>query len=213
MPCSCCSSIWLNVPPARRSTGTGARPVVLTREEVRWLYEAIDGTFGLMTRLMYGTGTRLMECIRLRVGGLDFGHRTIIVRNGKGGKDRIVPLPESLRTPLESHLERVKALHERDLAAGAGSVYLPEALARKYPSAARAWIWQYVFPSSRLAQDPKSGEVRRHHLHESSLQSAIKAAGQQAGIPKRISSHVLRHYSACRIMPNLGVQAGDALAW
>ncbi len=149
----------------------------------------------------------------MRVGDLDFGHRTIIVRNGKGGKDRIVPLPVSLRTPLESHLERVKALHERDLAAGAGSVYLPEALARKYPSAARAWIWQYVFPSSRLAQDPKSGEVRRHHLHESSLQSAIKAAGQQAGIPKRISSHVLRHYSACRIMPNLGVQAGDALAW
>ncbi|MBP8290526.1 MAG: tyrosine-type recombinase/integrase, partial [Chromatiaceae bacterium] len=117
MPCSCCSSIWLNVPPVRRSTGTGARPVVLTREEVRRLCEAMDGTFGLMTRLMYGTGTRLMECIRLRVGDLDFGHPTIIVRNGKGGKDRIVPLPESLRTPLESHLERVKALHERDLAA------------------------------------------------------------------------------------------------
>ena len=132
-------------------------PVVLTREEVRRLCEAMDGTFGLMARLMYGTGMRLMECVRLRVADLDFGNRSIVVRNGKGGKDRMVPLPERLREPLEAHLARVKALHERDLAAGAGAVYLPEALGRKYPNAAREWIWQYVFPSSRLSQDPKSG--------------------------------------------------------
>jgi integron integrase len=175
-------------------------PVVLTQEEVRRLCETMDGTFGLMARLMYGTGMRLMECIRLRVGDLDFGHRSITVRNGKGGKDRIVPLPERLRTPLESHLEQVKALHDRDLAAGAGNVYMPEALSRKYPSAAREWIWQYVFPSSRLAQDPKSGAVRRHHLHESSLQAEIRAAGQRAGIPKRINSHALRHSFATHLL-------------
>jgi integron integrase len=175
-------------------------PVVLTQEEVRRLCETMDGTFGLMARLMYGTGMRLMECIRLRVGDLDFGHRSITVRNGKGGKDRIVPLPERLRTPLESHLEQVKALHDRDLAAGAGNVYMPEALSRKYPSAAREWIWQYVFPSSRLAQDPKSGVVRRHHLHESSLQAEIRAAGQRAGIPKRINSHALRHSFATHLL-------------
>ena len=183
-----------------RTKGQQRLPVVLTREEVRRLCEAMDGTLGLIARLMYGTGMRLMECIRLRAGDIDFGNRLIVVRNGKGGKDRIVPLPERLREPLEAHLVRVKALHDRDLAAGAGSVYLPEALARKYPSAAREWIWQYAFPSSRLAQDPKSGEVRRHHLHESSLQGEVKAAGQRAGIAKRINSHALRHSFATHLL-------------
>ncbi|AUB85421.1 integrase (plasmid) [Candidatus Thiodictyon syntrophicum] len=175
-------------------------PVVLTREEVRRLCEAMDGTFGLMARLMYGTGMRLMECVRLRAADVDFGNRSIVVRNGKGGKDRIVPLPERLREPVEAHLARVRTLHERDLAAGAGSVYLPDALGRKYPNAAREWIWQYVFPSSRLSQDPKSGEVRRHHLHESSLQMEIKAAGQRAGLPKRVNSHALRHSFATHLL-------------
>jgi integron integrase len=175
-------------------------PVVLTRDEALRLCDAMAGTFALMARLMYGTGMRLMECVRLRVADLDFGHGTIAVRNGKGGKDRIVPLPARLREPLEGHLARVREQHERDLSAGAGSVFLPDALARKYPNAAREWIWQYVFPSSRLAQDPKSGQVRRHHLHESSLQREIKAAGQRAAIPKRINSHCLRHSFATHLL-------------
>lgn len=175
-------------------------PVVLSKEETRCLLQELEGTFGLMARLMYGTGMRLMECVRLRVADLDFERRLIVVRDGKGGKDRIVPLPERLAEPLKAHLERVREQHRRDLEAGGGSVYLPDALARKYPSAPREWIWQYCFPSSRLAQDPQSGQVRRHHLHESSLQREIKAAGARAGIPKRVNSHCLRHSFATHLL-------------
>lgn len=162
----------------------------------------MDGTFGLMARLMYGTGMRLMECVRLRVLDVDFDNGLILVRNGKGGKDRAVPLPQRLREPLQVHLTRVEAQHRDDLAAGGGAVYLPPALARKYPSAQRDWIWQYVFPSARLSQDPDSGQVRRHHLHESSLQRAVKAAEQAARIAKRVNSHALRHNPGWRIMPS-----------
>jgi integron integrase len=175
-------------------------PVVLNKEEARRLLAELDGTFGLMARLMYGTGMRLMECVRLRVADLDFDRRLIVVRDGKGGKDRIVPLPERLTEPLKAHLERVRGQHQRDLDVGGGAVYLPDALARKYPSAPREWIWQYLFPSSRLAQDPQSGQVRRHHLHESSLQREIKAAGVRAGIPKRVNSHCLRHSFATHLL-------------
>jgi integron integrase len=175
-------------------------PVVLTRDEANRLLERLDGTFGLMAGLMYGTGMRLMECVRLRVADVDFGQTLIVVRNGKGGKDRVVPLPRRYESALGEHLRSVEAQHRQDLAAGVGGVFLPDALARKYPNAAREWRWQYVFPSASLSQDPKSGRVRRHHLHESSLQRAIKAAADGAGIPKRVNSHALRHSFATHLL-------------
>ena len=175
-------------------------PVVLTRDEANRLLERLDGTFGLMAGLMYGTGMRLMECVRLRVADVDFGQRLIVVRNGKGGKDRVVPLPQRYESALREHLRSVEAQHQQDLAAGVGGVFLPDALARKYPNAAREWRWQYVFPSASLSRDPKSGRVRRHHLHESSLQRAIKAAADAAGIPKRVNNHALRHSFATHLL-------------
>jgi integron integrase len=156
--------------------------------------------FGLMAGLMYGTGMRLMECVRLRVADLDFGRMAIAVRDGKGDKDRIVPLPVRYEQQLRTHLEAVETQHKEDLAAGAGYVFLPNALARKYPNAPREWIWQYVFPSARLSRDPKSGQVRRHHVHETSLQRRIKEAATAAKIPKKVSSHALRHSFATHLL-------------
>jgi integron integrase len=184
----------------RRAKRPARLPVVLTRQEIAVVLKELDGVYRLMTELMYGTGMRLMECVRLRVLDVDFGNGLIVVRNAKGGKDRVVPLPQRCREPLEQHLLSVKAQHQEDLASGAGAVFLPDALARKAPNAPREWIWQYVFPSSTLSTDPKSGQVRRHHLHESSLQRKVGAAGRAAGIPKSVNTHALRHSFATHLL-------------
>jgi integron integrase len=175
-------------------------PSVLTKEEVHRVLGHMSGTHLLMAKLLYGSGLRLMECLRLRVKDLDFAQCQILVRDGKGEKDRVTILPESVVVPLQDHLRIVKRTHEEDLAKGYGAAYLPYALERKYPNAEREWIWQYVFPANRLSVDPRSGIVRRHHVHESSLQKAVRAAAQATGIPKRISPHTFRHSFATHLL-------------
>jgi len=175
-------------------------PSVLTKEEVHSVLGHLSGTHLLTAKLLYGSGLRLMECLLLRVKDLDFAHRQILVRDGKGEKDRVTMLPESLVSPLQDHLRIVKRTHEEDLAKGYGAVYLPYALERKYPNAEREWLWQYIFPANRLSVDPRSGIVRRHHIHESSLQKAVRAAAQATGIPKRISPHTFRHSFATHLL-------------
>jgi integron integrase len=175
-------------------------PVVLTRTEVDRLLAGMTSTFQLMAKLLYGTGMRLMECVRLRVKDVDFEQNQVTVREGKGFKDRVTMLPESLKGPLAEHLRRVKLLHERDLAAGHGQVYLPYALSQKYPAADREWGWQYVFPAAGLSRDPRSGVVRRHHVNEQGLQRAVKDAVRLAGIVKPASCHSLRHSFATHLL-------------
>lgn len=177
-------------------------PTVLTQEETRRLLAQLSGIYGLMTRLLYGSGLRLMECLRLRVKDLEFERRAVVVRDGKGEQDRVTILPDSLIPMLKEHLMRVKRLHEEDLARGNGAVYLPDALERKYPNANREWGWQYVFPSGRLSVDPRSGAVRRHHLDESGLQKAVRQAARRAGIVKPVGPHTLRHCFATHLLEN-----------
>jgi integron integrase len=175
-------------------------PVVLTREEVRAVLHRLDGVPRLMACLLYGAGLRVLECCRLRVQDLDFASNQIVVRGGKGDKDRVTMLPGIVKADLSRHLEDVRAQHERDLAAGAGWVELPTALLRKYPGAGREWGWQWVFPATRIYRDRLTGQRRRHHLHESVLQRAVKTAVRQAGIAKRASPHTLRHSFATHLL-------------
>lgn len=175
-------------------------PVVLTQREARALLMQLHGVHGLAASLLYGTGLRLLECLRLRVKDIEFERREIIVRQGKGGKDRVTVLPENLLLPLRDQLAQARVQHARDLAAGRGAVWLPDALAIKFPRAARAWGWQWVFPSSALSIDPRSGVERRHHLAEHGLQRAVSLAARRAGIDKPCSPHVLRHSFATHML-------------
>jgi integron integrase len=176
-----------------RARKTTRLPVVMTRDEIKAVLANLKDEKWIMASLMYGAGLRLMECLRLRVQDIDFSRNEIMVRDGKGAKDRITMLPESLKVPLQKHLNKVKAIHEWDLNEGWGRVLMPEALDRKYPNAPREWRWQWIFPQEPRWKNIKTGEEGRHHVHETILQRAVKEAVRKVGIVKRIGCHTFRH--------------------
>jgi integron integrase len=189
---------WLdNVERARKPSKL---PVVLSHAEMKRVFAHLHGVPKMMAGLLYGSGLRLMECVRLRVKDIDFELAQITVRDAKGGKDRVTMLPINLTEPLRRHLVRIKAQHEQDLEDGFGNVRLPFALGRKFPKAAREWGWQYVFASARISVDPRSGKRQRHHMAEGLLQSALKRAVEAAGIVKRANCHSLRHSFATQLL-------------
>jgi integron integrase len=189
---------WLD--NVERAKAPKRLPVVLTRAEVQAVLTRLEGTHWLVASLLYGTGLRIMEAVRLRVKDVDFARHEILVRDGKGFKDRVTMLPSTLSAPLKAHLQRVKALHQQDLEAGFGAVYLPYALDKKYPNAGRDWAWQYVFPSANLSVDPRSSETRRHHIQDQAVQRAVKQAVRDAGLSKPATPHTFRHSFATHLL-------------
>jgi integron integrase len=188
-------SVW------NASSGPGLRlPTVLSVAEVQDLLGRMQGVKWLMASLLYGAGLRLRECLKLRVKDVDFDYRQILIRDGKGAKDRVTMLPESVVAPLREHLKRARALHDADLANGYGDVELPDALARKYPKAPYERGWKFAFPSHKLSTDPKSGVVRRHHVYENYVIRGVKEAARAAGITKHVSCHTLRHSFATHLL-------------
>ena len=183
--------------PARRPPRI---PTVFSHQEATLVIQQMTPPYSIMTKLMYGSGLRISECLRLRIKDIDFGMQTLVIREGKGSKDRTTVLPESLVQPLQHQIEQTLTIHARDLAQGFGRVYLPNALARKYPDAETAPEWQFVFPAPRLSSDPRTGEWRRHHIIERSLQKAVKEAIRAAGIRKKASCHTFRHSFATRLL-------------
>jgi len=175
-------------------------PVVMAREEVAQSIALMGGVSQLVVKLLYGSGLRIMEAVRLRVQDIDYNFKQITVRSGKGAKDRITTFPTSVIPLLQNHLAKVRVIHNRDLDQGYGEVYMPNALARKYPNAAKEWNWQYVFPARNLAVDPRSGTVRRHHIDPSVVNKAIKVAVRRSGLIKRISAHTFRHSFATHLL-------------
>ncbi len=192
------SLAWLdNVVRAKRPTRL---PVVLSRDEIRAVLSTMSGTPRLMAMLLYGSGLRLLECCRLRIKDIDVARNQVMVRHGKGGKDRSTMLPAALKLDLIAHMQRVRQIHERDVANGAGYVELPDALDRKLPSASREWPWQWVFPAARCYVEPCRNEKRRHHFHETAVQKAVRQTALDAGIAKRVTCHAFRHSFATHLL-------------
>ncbi|MCF8006946.1 MAG: integron integrase, partial [Methylovulum sp.] len=175
-------------------------PVVLNRDEIQAILSRLTGTHWLVASLLYGTGMRIMECLRLRVQDVDIKRNEILIRDGKGFKDRVTMLPMSLVVSLQTHLVKVRELHENDLAQNFGAVYMPYALERKYPNAAKEWIWQYVFPAAKLSTDPRTKIVRRHHIQEQAIQRAVKQAARDADLTKAATPHTFRHSFATHLL-------------